>query len=194
MADQKISAMTPATLPLTGGELVPLVQGGNNVKTTTADITHINKNHASFSSSETQTTTANTATIVTLNTTDTSDGVTLVDGTKLKVPVAGTYNFQFSIQFTNAGAAIEDVSIWIAKNTNPVDNSCTDLSIPGKHSGTNGAAVAAWNFLLDLAANDFIQIYWSPTGTDISITAIGTRNTPTRPATPSVIVTVAQAY
>lgn len=34
MANTKISAMAAATLPLTGQELVPLVQGGNNVKAT----------------------------------------------------------------------------------------------------------------------------------------------------------------
>lgn len=38
MADTKISAMTPSSTPLDGTELVPLVQGGNNVKGTVAEI------------------------------------------------------------------------------------------------------------------------------------------------------------
>ena len=38
MADQKISAMTAATTPLTGAELVPLVQGGANVQTPVSSI------------------------------------------------------------------------------------------------------------------------------------------------------------
>ncbi len=38
MADTKISAMPNATLPLTGAEVVPLVQGGVNVKATAAQI------------------------------------------------------------------------------------------------------------------------------------------------------------
>lgn len=41
MADQKISAMTVATTPLTGAELVPLVQGGANVRATVANIVAI---------------------------------------------------------------------------------------------------------------------------------------------------------
>ena len=36
MSDEKISAMPAAALPLTGNELVPLVQGGDNVQTRTA--------------------------------------------------------------------------------------------------------------------------------------------------------------
>ena len=36
MADTKISAMPNATTPLTGAELVPLVQSGVNVKSTIA--------------------------------------------------------------------------------------------------------------------------------------------------------------
>jgi hypothetical protein len=39
MADEKISAMDAASTPLAGTELVPLVQGGANVRTTVADIT-----------------------------------------------------------------------------------------------------------------------------------------------------------
>ena len=39
MSDIKISAMTAATDPLTGSELVPLVQGGANVQDTVANLT-----------------------------------------------------------------------------------------------------------------------------------------------------------
>jgi hypothetical protein len=41
MPDTKISAMTAATTPLTGAELVPLIQGGANVKSTTLKIASI---------------------------------------------------------------------------------------------------------------------------------------------------------
>ena len=38
MADTKISAMTAASLPLTGAELVPMVQGGSNVQTPISNV------------------------------------------------------------------------------------------------------------------------------------------------------------
>ena len=44
MADTKISAMTAATTPLTGAELVPLVQDGVNVKSTIEGINQFNRN------------------------------------------------------------------------------------------------------------------------------------------------------
>ena len=43
MADTKISAMTAAALPLTGTELVPIVQSGVNKKTTTQDIANVSQ-------------------------------------------------------------------------------------------------------------------------------------------------------
>lgn len=39
MADKKISALTPATTPLAGTEVLPIVQGGTTVKVSAADIT-----------------------------------------------------------------------------------------------------------------------------------------------------------
>lgn len=40
MADQKISDLSAASLPLTGAELIELVQGGSNKQATVADIAH----------------------------------------------------------------------------------------------------------------------------------------------------------
>ena len=46
------------------------------------------------------------------------------------------------------------------------------------------------NFWTELNANDYIEIMWSTTSTQVSIEQIGTQTGPTRPATPSAIVTV----
>ena len=39
MADKKISALTPASLPLAGSEVLPIVQGGVTVKVATDNLT-----------------------------------------------------------------------------------------------------------------------------------------------------------
>ena len=39
MADKKISALTPSTTPLTGAEVLPIVQSGSTVKVSVADLT-----------------------------------------------------------------------------------------------------------------------------------------------------------
>ncbi|MFM8926755.1 MAG: hypothetical protein ACKOFA_00935 [Rhodoluna sp.] len=72
---------------------------------------------------------------------------------------------------------------------NNVPWSGTDLYMVG-----HGARqVAAWNFFVNLAANDYLQLLISPgtsTGSEILAAAAGTN--PTRPEIPSVILTVNQ--
>lgn len=59
--------------------------------------------------------------------------------------------------------------------------------------GNGARQVAAWNFFVNLAANDYLQLLISPgtsTGSEILAAAAGTN--PTRPEIPSVILTVNQ--
>jgi hypothetical protein len=50
--------------------------------------------------------------------------------------------------------------------------------------------VAAWNFFVDLEAGQYAEIMWSVNGTGVDCFYTGTQSSPTRPATPSLIVTV----
>jgi len=58
--------------------------------------------------------------------------------------------------------------------------------------GNNAKQVAAWNFVITLAAGDFVQIYWAAADTKSRIYAEGVQTSPTRPGIPSVITTVTQ--
>ena len=133
---------------------------------------------------------ANTAYAVTYNTTDYSLGVSVTNSSRIKVDYSGLYNLQFSIQFDNADTQIQDTSVWFRKNGTDIAASCSDFSIPNSHGGTNGRLIAALNFFVALQKNDYVEIIWSATSTQVSIQHIGTRTTPTRPATPSVIATM----
>ncbi len=112
MADQKISAMPAATVPLTGAELVPLVQGGTNVKSTVALFGDYARaayfNHGAWQDTTTQTGSITAGTPFTFNTADVLDGVTLVSGSRLTVAEAGDYNIQWSGQFQNVENEIEN--------------------------------------------------------------------------------------
>jgi len=105
MADQKISAM-PSALALDGSELVPLVQGGANVKSTVYNLTAATYGEIYVASGATpQTlTTANQFYAVTAFTTDgLSNGITPVAASdKITVNVAGDYLVQFFITFTDS--------------------------------------------------------------------------------------------
>jgi len=127
---------------------------------------------------------------VTLNTTDYTLGTSLVDGYKIKVDYSGLYNLQFSLQFANSDTQIQDVDVWIRKNGSDVAGSNSKFSIPNSHGGTDGHLIAALNFYIELAKNDYVHVAWATSSTLVNIEHLATQSTPTRPATPSAIITL----
>lgn len=136
---------------------------------------------------------ATTANPMTFDTADTfNTGVSLAVGNTSHVVIAnpGVYNIQFSAQFAKSDSGQDTVSVWLAKDGVNVPDSCTDLDL----NNNNARSVAAWNWLVNpTVANTYYQIYWSSADTNMTIFAQGTRTNPTRPAIPSVILTVTQA-
>lgn len=150
--------------------------------------------YGAFSSDQDQTTTANTATLMTLNTTDFANGVS-ISSSKITVENAGIYNLQFSAQFQNANVALQDVYIWLRQGndgggSSDITGSTGFVSIPNSHGGTDGHAIIGWNYFLNMAANDYVQIYWSTTSADVSIQYYPASGTPTKPSTQSVVATL----
>ena len=127
---------------------------------------------------------------VTYNTTDYSNGITLSNSSRLNVTNPGVYNIQFSVQFANADTQIQDVDVWFRKNGTDVAGSNSKFSVPNSHGGTNGHLIAALNYFIELAANDYIEIMWATTSTLVTIEHLAAQTSPTRPATPSVIATM----
>lgn len=150
--------------------------------------------YGAFSSDQDQTTTANTATLMTLNTTDFANGVS-ISSSKITVENAGMYNLQFSAQFENANVALQDVYIWLRQGNDgggsaDITGSAGYVSIPNSHGGTHGHAIVGWNYFLSMAANDYVQIYWSTSSADVSIQYYPASGTPTKPSTQSVVATL----
>ena len=193
MADTKISAM-PAAATLTGAELVPLVQSGANVQSTLSNIkTFVNKGYGAWHSSVTQTGSITAGTAMTYNVQDVSDSVTLVSGSRITVPYTGVYNLQFSSQFQNTDNAQNDVTIWVRVNGLDVANSASQITVPSrKNTSIYGFALPAWNFLINLNAGDYVELYWLVDSTLVTMPAIAASTTPAYPAIPSVIVTMTQ--
>jgi len=127
---------------------------------------------------------------ISLDTTDYSLGTSLVDGYKIKVDYSGLYNVQFSLQFANDSVAIQDVDVWFRKNNSDVAGSNSKFSVPNSHGGTDGHLIAALNFNIELAKDDYVSLAWATTSTDVTVEHLAAQTTPTRPATPSAIVTI----
>jgi hypothetical protein len=128
---------------------------------------------------------------ITFNTTDFSNGVTLSNSSRLNVKNAGLYNLQFSIQFKNTTNDGHDVDVWFRKNGTNIANSNSRFHPPARKSaGDPSHMIAALNFFVDMAANDYVEIMWRTENTGVSIEHFGTSTSPTRPAIPSVIATM----
>jgi hypothetical protein len=133
-------------------------------------------------------TSASTAYALPLNTTAEAVGVSIVSGSRITVANAGVYNIQFSAQLDKTDSNNDLVNIWFAKNGTNIPNSNTQVTV----LGNNGKYLASWNFVLTLAANDYVQIMIQSPDTNMRVIASGEQSSPARPAVPSSIVTVTQ--
>ena len=153
---------------------------------------YLNLPYGAFQDSTDQTA-ANTTTAyaITFDTTDYSNGITLSNSSRLNVSQAGIYNVQFSIQFKNTTNDSQDSDVWFRKNGTDIAKSNSRFGLaPRKSAGDPSHIIAALNYFVDLAENDYLQLMWRPSDVGVSIEQHPAGTSPTRPAIPSVIATV----
>jgi hypothetical protein len=132
-----------------------------------------------------------TAYPMTFDTTDFSNGVYLSNSSRMNARNAGIYNVQFSVQLQNTDNAQHTVDIWFRKNGTNITGSNSMFTVPARKSASiYGHLIAAINYFVELAANDYVEIVWRAESTLVSIEQLLTQTSPTRPATPSVIATM----
>jgi hypothetical protein len=140
----------------------------------------------SFYDTTTQTAAAiNTAYAMTFNTTDLSFGVTRGSPTsRIYVDRPNIYNIQFSAQLDKTSGGTGLVWIWLRKNGVDVPDSTGFVRL----QGNSAELLAAWNYLTQLNAGDYIELMWEVDDTSVQI--LYEAATAVHPATPSVILTV----
>jgi hypothetical protein len=121
-----------------------------------------------------------------LNTTTSNNHVSIVNGDEITVDFTGVYNIQFSTQYSKTGGGTSNMEIWLEKNGNAVPYSGTGITM----SGNNTKYVAAWNFVEELNANDYVKLAWW--SSDVGINIVAPASEGPGPAVPSVILTVTQ--
>jgi hypothetical protein len=87
---------------------------------------------------------------------------------KIEVAVGGVYNFQLSAQLKSTNASGKDVQIWIKRNNITIGYSGHRYTVEGSDNHFN----VAWNFDIDLAANEYIEMYWGADNTNVTMEAI----------------------
>lgn len=117
-------------------------------------------------------------------------GITLAisDSSKITFSHAGLYNIAFSLQLidTDSNKQGENIDIWLSKQGTTVPWTNTRVTL------VKGAEkyVAAWNFFVDVTANQYVQLMWASTSLTAQIYAGA--GSSAGPSIPSVILTVNQ--
>lgn len=104
----------------------------------------------------------------------------------LLVTESGLYNVQFSAQFYKfTGGTARRAEIWFR-------NAGTDIPWSNRQTTLQDSThytTVSWNILVQLTAGQNFQIMWHQAG-DIDLRAVPTQASPSRPASPSVMMTV----
>lgn len=141
-----------------------------------------------YSTQDQESTATNTEYIMTVNNTIFARDIVVVDNSKFKVSQAGIYNLQFSAQVYNSdgGGGSAAMEIWLKKNGTAVPETGTRLSVTPNHP----YVVASWNFFVEMAVDDYLQLAWDTNTAGINLK----KNTTITPGSdiPSVIVTMNQ--
>ena len=114
-----------------------------------------------------------------------STTINATKASRIQVTAAGVYNVQFSAQCDNTSGGNHLLYIWPRKNGTDIPDSASQVRMKGQ----DGELVAAWNWLINLAANDYVEIMWSADDTGVELLAQAA-SAPV-PGIPSIIVTVA---
>ena len=103
---------------------------------------------------------------------------------RVYVDIGGVYNFQCSGQLLSGSASSKQVHIWIARNGIDIGYSTHQYTISGANTHLN----ISWNFDIDLAKDEYIEMQWASSDIDMKFEA--TTATAVHPGMPSAVMAV----
>ncbi len=129
-----------------------------------------NPNGLFFSTVDQTLAVVDTAYPITFNQTYLSNEVALqaLSTSKIEVSVGGVYNFQLSAQLKSTNSSGKDVQIWIKRNNVTIGYSSHRYTVEGSDNHMN----VSWNFDIDLAAGEYIEMQWGADDTNVTLEAI----------------------
>lgn len=133
-----------------------------------------------------------TAQAINIGIVDEANGVSIVSGNRITFANAATYSVIWTAQLINTDTQIHNAQIWLRKNGVDVVDSNSTFSVPNSHGGVYGALVPSVNYVLTLAAGDYLQLMWVADSTQVQMDTLAAGTSPTTPRSPSVIVTATQ--
>lgn len=127
-----------------------------------------------------------TAQVVTFNQTYLESGFSIngASNSQITAIYGGVYNFQFTTQIVSNSASAKTVYLWISRNGTDLGYTAKDVIL----SGSADVNEATWNFNLDLAAGEYVEMKWSSDDIDASLNSEAA--TSPHPGVASAVVTI----
>lgn len=161
---------------------------GLYINNTYVNASVFNKSYLSVSDSTTQTLVSpNSGQVITFNTDETISGVshsTVTNTSRITITNAGTYSIHFECQVASS-AANKEAYFWLRKNGADVPRTTMTVQIVNANDQKTVTLVFTYNFLV----GDYFEVVLGGNSTAINLPANTGVTIPTRPLTPSVILT-----
>ena len=157
---------------------------------TTLSASSINAGYGMFVSTANQANGgATTANLVSLDTQIvTADGMSNTAGV-ITFTKAGIYQIIAEMAFTSTAGANPQISQWMVQNGTNIANTTQDFQLLG---GANTVQFSTCVWHINAAVNDTFSVYWSCSDTRVSLAYQNTLTNPTRPASPSALLSITQ--
>jgi len=130
---------------------------------------------------------------VSINTDAGSKNVKLESNGTIRFDYTGTYNINYSLQFTNTDSNQFDINVWLKQNGSNIPDSNSIFTIPGrKNPSRPGKIIAVSPIPVAVASNDYVQLFWHTDTTAVVLETIAAQGAPGPdiPRAPAVIVSV----
>ena len=143
-----------------------------------------------FSTADQPIAAVDTAQVVTFNQTYLESGFSIngASNSQITATYGGVYNFQFIGQVSSGSASAKNVYLWISRDG-------TDLGYTAREyvlSGSGDIHEVIWNFNLDLAAGEYVEMKWVSDDIDVTMESVPPATSPAtpHPGVTSAVVTI----
>ena len=122
-----------------------------------------------------------------------SNGIRVVDNSKIYVPCAGQYLVTFTLQVSNRSNAVQEFEVWAKDTGTNYPSSRTRFDIAARKDSSTWAHIVpaiTGIFTVNDPSTNYLEIAWWASSTDVFIEHYAADVSPTRPVIPSVILTI----
>lgn len=131
--------------------------------------------------------------ILTFDQVNFTNGISVVDNSKIYVSCAGQYLVTMTLQSSNGENDVRKFELWAKNSGTNYPYSRRRYDLPArKNASTPGHRVASLSgiFTVNDPSSEYLQLAWWGETTNVFLEAYSTESSPTRPAIPAAIVTV----